>query len=108
MLNFPRDHFAIKTESVFALGQFEIGSELLFFISDEIGFIKNLGENGRLDIVLVDHNQPVEIMTEFADKITMVIDHHKLVTPSILPEKVKVENSKKFKKVFFENFDYFF
>lgn len=90
-LNFPRDQFPIKTESVFALRSFEICDSLLFFLPNEIGILQNLFSQKRLEIVLVDHNSPVDSLAPMASSIIMVIDHHKLVTPSILPQKVEMK-----------------
>ena len=39
----------------------------------------------RLKIVLVDHNNVVPLLQPFADCIVRIIDHHKLVEPSLIP-----------------------
>merc|ERR1712130_397512 len=85
MMNFPADMFPIKTESAFALRRFGISAAELFFLTDELENLAKLAAQNRLDIVLVDHNNPVEALLPLASAIRLVVDHHKLVENSALP-----------------------
>lgn len=84
-MNFPRDHFRIKTECAFALRQFDISQEALLFLPDEVERLTALFKDGRLEIALVDHNNPVEALGSMTSSIVLVLDHHQLILPSRLP-----------------------
>ena len=57
----------------------------MHFLHDEIDELKALHQEGRLQLVLVDHNHLVPLLADFTDKVIRIIDHHKLVEPVTVP-----------------------
>ena len=69
-----------------ALNSVGVTIDQLLFLHDEIGDLKEMSKLDRLKIVLVDHNNVVPLLSDFTHNIIRVIDHHKYVEPSLLPE----------------------
>ena len=69
-----------------ALNSVGVTTDQLLFLHDEIGDLKEMSKLDRLKIVLVDHNNVVPLLSDFTHNIIRVIDHHKYVEPSLLPE----------------------
>merc|ERR1712179_108190 len=57
----------------------------MHFLHDEIDELKALHKEGRLQLVLVDHNHLVPLLADFTDNVIRIIDHHKLVEPVTVP-----------------------
>ena len=69
-----------------ALNSVGVTTDQLLFLHDEIGDLKEMSKLDRLKIVPVDHNNVVPLLSDFTHNIIRVIDHHKYVEPSLLPE----------------------
>jgi len=74
VMNIPRNDFALRTEAVYLFGETSIGSELLLFLED-IDFTE-LSAQGMLEMVLVDHNVPGDILAPYGKEVKEILDHH--------------------------------
>jgi len=74
VMNIPRNDFALRTEAVYLFGEASINPEMLLFL-DDINFAELSGE-GILDIVLVDHNVPGDVLAPYAGAVKEILDHH--------------------------------
>jgi len=84
-LHYPKSHFNLKTEVAHALKQVNVDADQLLYLHDELDELNQMYQLNRLKIVLVDHNNVVPMLQPFADSIVRIIDHHKLVEPSLIP-----------------------
>lgn len=75
LVNIPRADFKLRTEAVYLLSEVGIGPELLTFI-DEVDLDATLAQ-GRLELVLVDHNALAAGQASLAPAVSGVIDHHR-------------------------------
>jgi exopolyphosphatase len=74
VMNIPRNDFALRTEAVYLFGEASIGMEKLLFL-DDIDLEKLSGED-LLEVVLVDHNVPGDVLTPYGKVIREILDHH--------------------------------
>merc|ERR1712062_666534 len=89
VLSFPSSYFNLKTEVRYAMSKFGIEANMLNFLQDEIDVLKEISRNGKLEIILVDHNNVLDEIKSLKSNIIMVIDHHRQVEPSLLPASIE-------------------
>ena len=70
-------YFNLKTEVRYAMSKFGIEANMLNFLQDEIDVLKEISRNGKLEIILVDHNNVLDEIESLKSNIIMVIDHHR-------------------------------
>ena len=70
-------YFNLKTEVRYAMSKFGIEANMLNFLQDEIDVLKEISRNGKLEIILVDHNNVLDEIKSLKSNIIMVIDHHR-------------------------------
>ncbi|XP_048511723.1 exopolyphosphatase PRUNE1 [Athalia rosae] len=73
ILNIPEKEFRLKTEVVYYLEKYRISQQVLTF-RDQID-LTGLSDEGKLEVVLVDHHALCEKDKELAKSVIEVIDH---------------------------------
>ncbi|GAB4375869.1 MAG: DHH family phosphoesterase [Spirochaetales bacterium] len=71
----PKDDFKLRTEAVYLFREAGVGQESLVF-QGEID-LWQLYQEGRLVLILMDHNKLGKEFVAFEDRVEEIIDHHK-------------------------------
>jgi len=74
VMNIPRNDFALRTEAVYLFGEASINPEILLFL-DDID-LAELSDQGMLEMVLVDHNVPGDVLAPYGKVVMEILDHH--------------------------------
>ena len=74
LMNIPRNDFILRTEAVYLFKAASLSPDNLLFIEDVN--LKELFDNGNLELVLVDHNVMGSGQVPYETSITEILDHH--------------------------------
>ena len=74
LMNIPRKDLVLRRDVSYMFGQVGIDPSLLVF-RDEIDLV-DLHRRGRLQITLVDHNQPGGFQSDLSGAVIEIVDHH--------------------------------
>lgn len=74
LINIPRADFKLRTEAVYLVKESGITPEELLFTEDLD--ITGLHRDGRLTLILVDHNRPTGSLVDCRNLVKGIIDHH--------------------------------
>ncbi len=74
LINIPRSDYKLRTEAVYLFDRCGIDVEDLLFEEDLD--LAALHAEGRLKLVLVDHNRPAKVHSAFDSVVDGIIDHH--------------------------------
>jgi exopolyphosphatase len=74
LMNIPHAHFVSRTEVAWLFGDLGIGTDLLFF-RDEMN-LHSSSEQGKLRLVLVDHNELEPDQANLRESVVRILDHH--------------------------------
>jgi len=74
LVNIPRDDFKLRTEAVFLFKEAGIDVDAMNFAGDVD--LTALAADGRLGLVLIDHNKLGAGQSELESSVTAILDHH--------------------------------
>lgn len=74
VINIPREDFALRTEAVWLFREAGVAVESLVFL-DEVD-LDRIQAQGRLRLVLVDHNRLPAVRGAWASAVEEILDHH--------------------------------
>ncbi|MBL7005858.1 MAG: DHH family phosphoesterase [Spirochaetia bacterium] len=74
LIPIPRADFKLRTEAVYLFSKAGIHENMLNFVEDID--LNSLAANGRLGLILTDHNKPAAAYKHLSEHIARIIDHH--------------------------------
>ena len=74
LVNIPRGDFKLRTEAVFLFKEAGIDVDAMTFAGDVD--LKVLAAEGRLSLILIDHNKLASGQSDLESSVTAILDHH--------------------------------
>ncbi|HAK46023.1 MAG TPA: hypothetical protein DCO79_08920 [Spirochaeta sp.] len=74
LINIPRADFKLRTEAVFLFNEAKVDIDSLIF-TDDLD-LEQIQTEGRLNLILIDHNKLAAEQSNLFDSVSEILDHH--------------------------------